>query len=49
MNWVLVVFLFWGGHPFTLQIPIATKELCEQAQGQAYTDLILGGTDPKSR
>ena len=48
MNWVLVIFLVWGGHQFSIQVPVATKALCEQAQQQADVDLVKGGIDPKS-
>ena len=48
MNWVLVILMVWGGHQFSIQVPVATKALCEQAQQQADVDLVKGGTDPKS-
>ena len=48
MNWMLVIFLIWGGHQFSIQIPVATEALCQQAQQQADTDLVKGGTDPKT-
>ena len=41
MNWMLVVVLAWASTPplTVLEIPVATKELCEQAAAQVKQDL----------
>ena len=41
MKWLLVVFMLWADGPplSTLQIPVATKDLCEQAAAQVRKDL----------
>ena len=41
MKWLLVVLIAWADTPplSTLQIPVATKELCEQAGDQLRKDL----------
>jgi hypothetical protein len=39
MDWLLVVVMVWLNPPPVLEIPVATKELCEQAAAQVRKDL----------
>ena len=41
MKWLLVVLIVWADGPplSTLQIPVATKDLCEKAAVQVRKDL----------
>ncbi len=38
MEWVLIIVLVWAQPAQVIQVPIATKELCEQAAKQARTE-----------
>ncbi len=38
MEWVLIIVLVWTHPEQVIQVPIATKELCEQAAKQARVE-----------
>jgi hypothetical protein len=45
MDWMLIVLVLWGNQSFTVQVPMATEELCEAAIGKAAKDLVFDPTD----